>query len=342
MKKQIIAAAVAAAVAVPAMAQNVTVGGVLETGYQRTKINGVDDHTVSPAYLTTNNITFTGTEDLGGGLKATFKLVDEFATNTGAQTGIANNPGTGVFEESSIALSGGFGEIKAGRFNFASRDAGGTYRFGNEFARLSGNFRSLGSQPSNSFQYTSPSLNGLTIALASSNGGGKAVGAVAASTVVATGANQLGYSIKYVNGPLQAVIANTSADVGTASNNREFMAGGQYDFGAFKVGFLYAKETPSAAGAEDVTATVLNLAVPVGNGLTVQLSYHGVTEETAGTATLGGIALVKDLSKRTTLYGGYVGLKNSATMGTAYTVHGIGTVAGANDSSIVAGVRHTF
>ena len=58
MKKHIIAAAVAAAVAVPAMAQNVSVSGVLETGYHSTKIGGANDHTVSGAYLQRTKFAF--------------------------------------------------------------------------------------------------------------------------------------------------------------------------------------------------------------------------------------------------------------------------------------------
>jgi len=335
MKKHIIAAAVAAAVAVPAMAQNVSVSGVLETGYHSTKIGGANDHTVSGAYFTTNEIRFSGTEDLGGGLKATFTLVDEFATSTGAQTAAGV-----VFEESSLQLSGNFGAVKAGRFNFASRDNSGVYRFGHEFARLSGNFRNLGSQPSNSIQYVSPSFNGLTIAVANSNGGGKAVGALGVTTAAATVANQIGYRIAYANGPLQVAYATTSADTGAAKNNTESHLGGQYDFGSFKLGLQYSRETPTTTAAEEVTATVVNLMVPMG-GFDLHASYHAVSEETAGTATLGAIAVTKDLSKRTTLYAGYIGLKNGTGMGTAYAVNGIGTALN-NDSTIVGGVRHRF
>jgi len=350
MKKHIIAAAVAAAVAVPAMAQNVSVSGVLETGYQSSRIGGVNDSTVSPAFFTTNEIRFSGTEDLGGGLKATFTLVDEFATNTGAQTGVnaagtavlAASTATGntVFEESSLQLSGDFGAVKAGRFNFASRDNSGVYRFGHEFARLSGNFRNLGSQPSNSIQYTSPSYGGFTVAIASSNGGARAVGALQGTAVTNTVANQLGYRIAYANGPLQIAYASTSADTGAMKNNTESHLGGQYDFGSFKLGLQYSKETPTTTLAEEVTATVVNVLVPMG-GFDLHASYHAVSEETAGTATLGAIAVTKDLSKRTTLYAGYIGLKNGTGMGTAYAVNGIGTALN-NDSVLVGGVRHRF
>jgi hypothetical protein len=353
MKKHIIAAAVAAAVAVPAMAQNVTISGALEAGYMSTKVAGVNDHTVSPSVLTTNNIKFSGTEDLGGGLKASFTITDEFATNSGAQTGVTATGATdgtaaGVFEETSIALSGDFGAVKIGRFNFASRDAGGVYRFGNEFARLSGDFRSLGSQPSNSIEYASPTFNGLQVVLSSSNGGGKAVGALGASTAVATVANQTGLSVNYANGPLQLRYAQTSADIANVtSRNVESFVAGQYDFGSFKIGALYGKETNRAAAAEDTTVTVLNAAIPLGSGMTLIGSYHDVTEETTGTATVTGLALTKDLSKRTTIYAGYVRVKNSAGMSFAYDTNGAGAAAnngsvGFTDSTAVAGVRHTF
>ncbi len=336
MKKHIIAAAVAAAVAVPAMAQNLTVSGAMEAGYRKDSINNVDDHTVSGNVLVTNFIRFSGTEDLGGGLKATFNLTDEFNTNQGAQTAAGD-----VFEESSLALAGNFGTVKLGRFNHAARDAGGVYRFGNEFMRLSGDFRSLGSQPSNSIQYTTPAMNGLTVSVGYSNGGGKAPAALAASTAAATGANQLSVAASYVNGPVQVAFGRTNADVAAANTNSETLIGGQYDFGAFKVGAVFAKETPGAVGAEDASATVINVAVPLGSGVTLIASVHSVTEDRNGSADGYGFAIIKDMSKRTSLYGGYASIRNTADMSAAYDVHGLGTL-GRTDSTFVAGVRHTF
>ena len=81
MKKHLIAAAVAAAVAVPAMAQNVTLSGYVEAGYQDLSFSGdattrtneeLKAFTAGP--FGSSRLVISGSEDLGGGLKAGFRL----------------------------------------------------------------------------------------------------------------------------------------------------------------------------------------------------------------------------------------------------------------------------
>lgn len=329
MKKHIIAAAVAAAVAVPAIAQNVSVSGTLETGYIKQDVNNVSSHTVAGTVLNTNNITFSGSEDLGGGLKVGFKIMDEFTTNNGDDTASSE----GMWAETSLTLSGGFGEIKAGKFSHAARDLGGVYRFGNEFARLSGIFRSLGdgANKTHSIQYTSPAMNGITVALAYGNQG---TDAAAAATP-----NDVSMLVRYASGPLTVAYGRLTRDAGVAgTKNAEQLIGGQYDFGTFKIGALYASEKDKAN--DDATAYVVNLLYPIGNGVSVLASYHSVDESVQGSAKGGGIALLKDFSKRTTGYVGYLNMKNT-NMSEVYTMSGMGS-NNQTDSAYAIGVRHNF
>ena len=123
MKKHLIAAAVAAAVAVPAMAQ-VTVYGLLDVGYAQTesKVSGTTNNykvtdTGATGQAAGNRLGFRGTEDLGGGLKAGFVYeigIDPTNTNAVNNTTVT----TGIFNRQSfVSLSGGFGEVAIGRFN---------------------------------------------------------------------------------------------------------------------------------------------------------------------------------------------------------------------------------
>jgi len=101
MKKHIIAAAVAAAVAVPAMAQNVSVYGVLDTGYGdfTRKVNGVADGSkkaISYNGIATSRFGLRGTEDLGGGMKASFVVETGIGTNirSGYERDVSATDGT--------------------------------------------------------------------------------------------------------------------------------------------------------------------------------------------------------------------------------------------------------
>ena len=118
MKKHLIAAAVAGALAVPAMAQ-VTVSGTLDvqalnsgelsvgtgaatatrkyTGSGGSSADAVDG-------FATSQLVFSATEDLGGGLKATGVFSQRMVNTLGER-------------DRYIDLSGGFGAVRVGRFN---------------------------------------------------------------------------------------------------------------------------------------------------------------------------------------------------------------------------------
>jgi predicted porin len=121
MKKHIVAAAVAAAFAAPVMAQNITISGDMDVGYQESKISrgttslkvsgtGQDMATGSAA---SSRLRFDIVEDLGGGMKA--------SVHSRLRTGIqGNNQATG--DDFFAQLSGGFGTIKLGRYEGLAGD----------------------------------------------------------------------------------------------------------------------------------------------------------------------------------------------------------------------------
>jgi predicted porin len=113
MKKQLLAMAVAATFAAPAMAQQVTVSGTLDispVSQTKTKIeteqrNASD--TTTGGNWATSLINFQATEDLGGGLKATAFVNQVVNATTGEFTA----------RDRWIEISGGMGAVKAGRFS---------------------------------------------------------------------------------------------------------------------------------------------------------------------------------------------------------------------------------
>ena len=116
MKKQLLAMAVAATFAAPAVAQQVTVSGTLDISpISMTKRTiGTESRTESATTTggnwATSLVNFQATEDLGGGLKATAFINQVVNATTGEFTA----------RDRWIELSGGFGAIKAGRFSPAA------------------------------------------------------------------------------------------------------------------------------------------------------------------------------------------------------------------------------
>ncbi len=143
----------------------------------------------------TSKIIFAGTEDLGGGLKANFKINSTIAADRGNtfQRQINPNLGTGVAGTSAtnqglafgdrdlyIGLSGGFGEVRVGRNQSISDDnnnAGGnagsvwTYFMANSSAQAGVNNNFGGTAPilgaagriADSIKYASPVFNGFQL-----------------------------------------------------------------------------------------------------------------------------------------------------------------------------------
>jgi predicted porin len=129
MKKSLVALAALAVAGVASAQSSVTLFGIVDaaiTGYE-TKSEGAFGNTfkTSATKLTnsgynTSRIGFRGTEDLGGGLAASFwleaALLNDDGTTGGNVANVAPITTTGLFNRrSTVSLSGGFGEVRLGR-----------------------------------------------------------------------------------------------------------------------------------------------------------------------------------------------------------------------------------
>lgn len=232
MKKHLIAAAVAGAFAVPAMAQ-VTVSGVLLYDLlQDTKITSQtaalaattqkisETAAINGNSWTASQIQFSGTEDLGGGLRASFAATVDLRGHAGWVT----------TRDQNLALSGGFGTIRVGRFvpasamafhgysGAASTTFGSIYGLGTATttAGAGGNQLNFGGgqtggnfeRNNNLIQFTSPNISGLTVNLSIGRNSNDASNATAGKAET----TQQGLSATYVAGPLS---------VGAGMNERE-------------------------------------------------------------------------------------------------------------------------
>ena len=232
-----------------------TLSGYIGAGWQSTGKTGA---AVSGAAMTDSRIQLSGTEDLGGGLKASF--VQQFRVNGGVRA-----VDDVVGEDSSLSLGGGFGTVAY------AKTRGGTLLTN---ALLSGASLAddywggpLSRKSIDVVGYTAPAMNGFTVgvsraeagtatdATANHNHGTDGDGGVQITTV----------SVGYVAGPLAAGFARkSSAGLSTTTKNEAFAS---YDLGVAKAAVGYEK------GSADADAkTAFGVSVPMG-ALTAGVSY---------------------------------------------------------------------
>ncbi len=291
MKKHLIAVAVAAAVAAPAMAQNVSISGTLDAAAHSAnkattfnsvaqtqtavKASGVSSSAEGDGF-TTSQLVFTATEDLGGGLRAT----GLFSSRLGQTGGVIGA------RDRYLELSGGFGALRVGRFagtidlhnSFSGAGTTGTPGALNTYSTgaadrfnggTTGAFLATGGsfeRNNNLVQFSTPSMNGITGAIGFTNDksdSDQAVGELKAKMSYA--------SLNYTQGPLVLMAASGQRKVGTettaASTTSRLVTAGdtakgdfqwigaRYDLGAAVINASYAnrKDTYTAVGAAAVT-----------------------------------------------------------------------------------------
>jgi len=129
MKKSLVALAALAVAGIASAQSSVTLFGVLDAGvsYYDAKTNLANGSSVKQSQwaqttsgYNTSRLGFKGTEDLGGGLAASFWLEAGLSNDTGAAGGSAGTSGTTTAtvlfnRRSTVSLSGNFGEVRIGR-----------------------------------------------------------------------------------------------------------------------------------------------------------------------------------------------------------------------------------
>ena len=272
--------------------------------------------------LTTSRLGFKGTEDLGGGMKASFKLEQRFNSDTGE----AQSPTWKA--ESSAGLSGAFGAIKMGRFTTVYDDviavANSNNTFDSAFTPSSnGVYKSGGDYSSRfnkQFQYTTPSMGGFYAGLN-----------YAFEQTSGEKDTMSGFKAGYKNGPLNVGLGYQSEK---AKDNKYTALSGAYDLGVAALSAGINSRKGSDANGDD-TEFSMGVTVPVG---AIKLSAGYATSKTkvAGATSLKasglGFGAKYALSKRSTVYAGVrdTQIKNGAGVKTAST------------TLYAVGLRHDF
>ena len=304
MKKHLIAAAVAGALAVPAMAQ-VSVGGLVEVNYASTDNDGTtaDTSKLGTSRHNSSNLKFTGSEDLGGGMKAGFRLEMRLDPVNGTIVD-GNSAGSGeLFERGAeVSLEGGFGKIQLGKFDHIggeNNDQGyfGSAGLGNQM--LIEGAVEIGSDADGTIGYTTPSLGGFKVNVTHSVADNSSSTAGDTNTHDGITTYQLSGSVAGMT--LKLGGGEEKETAGTKTKVQGVSVG--YDFGMAKASLAYQKAEVAGVDRE---FTGLNISAPIGDGLTLAGMYHKY--DTTGTASdyeEMQVGLVKALSKRTNVIAAY-------------------------------------
>jgi predicted porin len=254
-----------------------------------------------------------GTEDLGGGLKASFQLESAITADTGASTGFTRT--------SKVALSGGFGTVSLGRqytptFSLIS----GTDVTGTDGTATSDLYAA--SRADSMFMYTSPSINGVTFVVGTSGD------SVEAAAGTATKAQLNDMTVTYAAGPLMVGVGSSSSQATTSgvagAKTKQTTIAGTYDMGMVK---LYLNNANSKVSGVSTKETNYGVKMPMG-AVTLLAGYGKNKADSSTSSTDYTIGADYSMSKRTNGYA-RVFKKQAVNAGTV-------------TDGFYVGVRHSF
>lgn len=348
-----------------------TLSGLIDAGYQSIDYKGGKSGGITNNGSATSTIQLSGTEDLGGGLKANFKLNSDFnpTTSQGNTGSTVPTVGSWLNSEQRLGLSGGFGAVDLGVVNNGSLAVAGT---GTSFGTAVGSgFRSVWttdslSAPSaspvrhdNAVRYTSPSYKGFTGEYYFVKKNANATATTFSTTFGAydtTGIGEL--TLKYNNGPLNVAFASqtqnaTGTNAAIATKGTLNSLGANYTVGAV-TGYFFnqtAKDNAATAGAKlDRKTSIFGVKYATGNHSFMiqsgQAKLNASNQTSTATfqvegekTTFTGLGYDYALSKRTAVYFRSESINDKAGQFSAKaTIDGAGTKV----QRQAFGIRHTF
>jgi predicted porin len=354
MKKRLLALAALSAASGIASAQSssVTLFGVVDLNLRYVNNEDGTQYQMSQDGLASSRLGFRGTEDLGGGLSASFWIEGALNPDTGTPLGQTWQ------RRSTVSLSGGFGEVRLGRdytstfWNLGIFDPFGTVGLGNagNLVLVPGTFGA--NVPTGGAYGTLVRDNNMVGYFLPSGIAGGLYG----QFQVAAGENSLGTKyvggrVGYASGPFNAAVAYGKTQVTSDLDGTQFNLGGSWNFGVVMLSGYYGNIDIGNLSQDN---WFIGATAPIGVW-TLKASYGQVSRSGAeGPVNIEGqkanmvaVGAVYDLSKRTSLYSTWSGINNKD--GARFIVaplQNVGPLGGSapngNSQGFEFGIKHSF
>ncbi|MCW5654483.1 porin [Hydrogenophaga sp.] len=338
MKKSGAALAAILALQVPAWAQSdVNVFGLLDVNVRNIRVGPTSKTEMHNSSVAGSRLGFRGSEDLGGGMKASYWLEAALSPDTGTTAPRF------FHRRSTLSLSGSMGELRLGRDLTASFQG---FVYYDPFAvngvgSVQNVFGGAGYTLGSGAVTSSRTDNAISYFLPSNLGGWNGQFMHALGEGVA-GSAYTGLRVGYAQGPIDVSVAYSETDAVGSGKFTVRTIGGTYDFKSVK---LTAVHIQNAWLPRKENVWLLGAAVPVGDAGTLRASYVPKNASGGGTdandARQFAVGYLHKLSKRTMLYGTYSRIQNkgasNATVGST-----LAGAAGQNSRGVELGIVHAF
>jgi predicted porin len=360
MKKSLIAVAALAAAGMASAQSSVTLFGVLDASFTHGSADNSKSQLTDSGY-NSSRLGFRGTEDLGGGMSASFWLEaginndngtgDATSTNnqaSGTTTATAGTQGLTFNRRSTVSLAGNWGELRLGRdytpqfWNHTIFDPFGTNGVGTTATLLAGQAQadSVALRASNSIGYFLPgTLGGFY---------GQAMYALGENvqdgSATEDDGRMAGARFGYAAGPFNVAFAYAQTKFAVA-DFKTANIGGQWDFGFAKLMGIYQSQKVEGAAIDlNIKGWLVGASIPVGAG-EIRGSYSTSDYDDAADSSVTKYALgyVHNLSKRTAVYATYAHVSNDGVSALALggATFNAGHVGGSSNGYDI-GIRHSF
>lgn len=371
MNKNILAIAIAAAVAAPSAFAAATVYGNAHMSVTASSSVANAGASTDQTNVTSNSsfLGVKGSEDLGAGMKAVYQM--EFGVNLDGEqtTAVRNSADNGTANvntpfnqrNSMVGLGGSFGTVMLGRWDSPIKMVGRKYDlFGDQVGNnrnvlgAAGNTHLVDGRHNNVIAYVSPTFSGVNATLAyvpgadATSAGNENFGNTA-NKIDAFSAN-----VMYTAGAFDAGLGYINATNVLVNNTKAYNAyrlGAGYTFGAARINGIYQlADYTSGTDVKSRGAYGVGASYKVTAAGTVKGQYM-LAENATGTqngANMITVGYDHAMSKNTTVYALYAAANNNADATTTAMLSNGGTndntvaLPGKDNSTFAVGVQHKF
>ena len=354
-----LASALCCASLAQAQTSSVTLYGIVDAAVvSLTNQVGGTKNTIDSGQLSTSIWGVRGTEDLGGGLRATFNLESTLSVDTGASGNVYGAVATAtLFDRAAVVgLGGGFGAVNLGRQNhlgvgvIALGDASGFAHAGTNpnvvyslmnsgglFGAYGANGGQTAFRQNNAVRYDTPNFSGFSASAMYAFGEN--------ATATTSASSYSGVSGTYVNGPVGAGLAYAELKNGPGNQTLTLTDfGAKYAFSAVTLKATYSQSQVDAINRK-IAVTGLGVDYALSAATTLTGAYYNMklSGATSGQANQFQIIGKYALSKRTTAFATLTQAKADSSGAADQSMSG-GMVVGTNSDAtrLAVGVRHIF